>query len=111
LQFIQLHLAENLSLDRLSEEFYLNKYHLGQLFKRATGFTINEYVIHRRILRARELLKRKLPVQQVGEAVGFRNNSHFIRTFKKLLGVPPKQYQLRVAADGRNRSGSDVAKR
>ncbi len=94
LHFIEQHLAENLSLSRLSEEFYLNKYYLGQLFKRATGFTINEYIIHRRVLRARQLLQRRLSVQQAGQAVGFRNNSHFIRTFKKLVGTSPKQYQL-----------------
>lgn len=105
LQFIQQHLADKLSLDRLAGEFYMNKYHLGELFKRATGFTVNEYIIHRRILRARELLKRGLTVQRVGETVGFNNVSHFIRTFKRLVGVSPKQYQLGTMRNDQSEEG------
>lgn len=94
IQYIQQHLAGDLSLNHLSKTFYLNKYHLGHLFKGATGFTVTEYIIHRRILKARELLQHDLSVQQAGACVGFNNNSHFIRTFKKLVGISPKQYQL-----------------
>jgi AraC-like DNA-binding protein len=95
LNFIQEHLHEDLSLERLSRTFYLSRYHISHIFKKATGFTPNEYVIHRRIIRARELLKkRELSIQRVGESVGFNNNSHFIRTFKALVGVSPKQYSL-----------------
>ncbi|MCR4443062.1 MAG: AraC family transcriptional regulator [Peptococcaceae bacterium] len=92
LQFIQTHLGEDLSLERLAGAFYISKYHLGALFKKATGFTVNEYIINRRVLKARELLKKGFPVQRAGEMVGFNNPSHFIRTFKKLVGLPPKQY-------------------
>lgn len=95
IKYIKQNLANDLSLDHLSKKFYLNKYHLGQLFKEATGFTVTEYIIHRRILKARELLRSNRTVQQVGTLVGYNNNSHFIRTFKKLVGVSPKQYQLK----------------
>jgi len=92
LQHIQTNISDNLCLDFLSKEFYMNKYYLIHLFKKATGFTITEYIIQQRIIKACEMLKTGLPVQQVGETVGFNNNSHFIRTFKKLVGLPPKQY-------------------
>lgn len=95
IKYIQQNLGNDLSLDRLSKQFYLNKYHLGQLFKEAIGFTVTEYIIHRRILKARELLRSNMTVQQVGGLVGYNNNSHFIRTFKKLVGISPKQYQLK----------------
>lgn len=92
LQHIQLNISGNLSLDSLSKKFYINKYYLINLFKKATGFTTTEYIIKFRITKARELLKSGLSVQKVGEMVGFNNNSHFIRTFKKIVGQPPKQY-------------------
>ena len=95
IQFIHQHLDEPLTLERLSDTFYLSKYHLGYLFKKATGFTICEYIIHNRIMKARELLKKKYSVSQVCEMVGFVNHAHFIRTFKKYVGIPPKQYALR----------------
>lgn len=95
LQFIQEHLHEDLSLERLAKAFYISKFHINHIFKKATGFTPNEYIIHRRIIKARELLKqRELSIQRVGESVGFNNNSHFIRTFKALVGASPKQYSL-----------------
>ena len=92
IQFIHRNLSSDLSLDTLSKNFYMSKYHLGTVFKRATGLTINEYIINLRIMTARELLKNDLPVSLVGERVGFYNVSHFIRTFKKLTGFSPKQY-------------------
>lgn len=97
---IHRHLQADLSLDRLSELFYLNKYYLGRLFKRATGFTLNEYIIHARILQARSLLRQDVSVQLAGQKVGFNNPSHFIRTFKQLVGSTPKQYQLAVRGRG-----------
>ena len=93
--YIQTNLAGDLRLDHLAAAFYINKYYLSTIFKKSTGFSITEYIIYRRILRARELLKGNLTVQRAGESVGFNDNSHFIRTFKKLVGISPKQYQLR----------------
>jgi YesN/AraC family two-component response regulator len=65
---------------------------LGHIFKKATGFSVNEYIINCRIIKARELLKENLPVSKTGEMVGYCNVSHFIRTFSKLTGLSPKQY-------------------
>ena len=96
IQYISQNLEKNLSLDHLSEKFFISKYHLGYLFKKVTGFTINEYIINRRIIKARELLQKDLNVSKVGELVGYCNVSHFIRTFKKLVGTTPKQYAKKL---------------
>jgi YesN/AraC family two-component response regulator len=92
LEYINQHLNECLSLDKLSGVFYLNKYYLSHIFKNSTGFSVNEYIINRRILKSRELLKQNNSVSKVSEMVGFNNYCHFIRTFKKLVGMSPKQY-------------------
>jgi len=92
IQYISHNLEKNLSLNHLSEKFFISKYHLGYLFKKATGFSINEYIINRRIIKAHELLQKDLSVSKAGELVGYTNVSHFIRTFKKLTGISPKQY-------------------
>ena len=67
---------------------------LCHIFKEGTGFSLMDYVINCRILKARSLLRNGMRVQEVGENVGFRNNEHFIRTFKKLTGTPPKRYAM-----------------
>ncbi len=97
ISYIQNHLEEDLSLDFLAQQFYLNKYYLSKLFKKSTGYGVTEYIIHMRILKARELLRKNHSVQQVGEMVGFNNNCHFIRTFTKLIGISPKQYSKQVS--------------
>lgn len=85
-------MAEPLTLDIIASNCFINKYHLCHSFKAVTGFSVMEYIIHCRVLKARELLRKGMRVQEVGETVGFRNNEHFIRTFGALTGTSPKRY-------------------
>ena len=79
--------------------FFISKHYLCRIFKSATGFSVMEYIIYSRILRARQLLQEGVSVQQAGELSGFSDNSHFIRTFGHLTGTSPgryaKEYQAR----------------
>ena len=85
-------LADPLSLDQIASQFYLSKHYLCRIFKSATGFSVMEYIIYSRVLRARQLLQEGVSVQQAGEMSGFSDNSHFIRTFGHLTGVTPGRY-------------------
>jgi YesN/AraC family two-component response regulator len=89
---IRSHLGDLITLDVLSERFFISKYHLCHVFKSATGLSVMDYVINCRILKAQELLRQGMRVQPVGERTGFRNTAHFIRTFRTLTGVSPKRY-------------------
>lgn len=89
---INSNLNDNLTLDALAERFFISKFHLCKLFKAATGFTVNEYIISRRILKACDLLRRNHTVASVCELTGFHNDCYFITTFKRLVGITPKQY-------------------
>lgn len=95
LEYIRVNLAEPLPLDRLTEEFFISKHHLCRIFKAATGFAVGEYIIQYRILKARNLLREGMAVQSAGEAAGFRNNAHFIRTFRTATGESPGRYARR----------------
>ncbi len=92
LDYIQDNLTEPLTLDRISAKFFISKHYLCRIFKAATGFSVMEYIIHSRVLRARQLLQEGLSVQQAGELSGFADNSHFIRTFGNLTGMSPGRY-------------------
>lgn len=106
LQYLQAHYTETFSLDELARQFSVSKYHLCHMFKRVTGFSIMEYVIQRRIILARELLRQPITVQEAGERAGFQTNSHFIRTFSAYTGMSPKRYarQYTLAEPGRRPS-------
>lgn len=90
--YIRSHLAEPLTLDSLSDACFLSKSTLCHRFKCATGFSVMEYIIHCRVQHARALLGRGWSVQQAGEASGFGDNAHFIRTFRRITGMTPGQY-------------------
>ena len=92
LDYIREHLSEPLTLDRIASEFFLSKHYLCRVFKSATGFSVMEYIIYSRVLKARQLLKEGYSVQQAGELSGFSDNSHFIRTFGHLTGTSPGRY-------------------
>ena len=92
IDYINEHIEENLSLASLANNFYINKNYLSHLFKKTTGHTVNEYIISRKIILAKELLRKNLPVIQVAKMSGFNDYSNFIRTFKKYAGITPKQF-------------------
>jgi AraC-like DNA-binding protein len=87
--YLTSHAYEEISLDRLSEEVGISKFHLCRAFRRDSGLTPHAYLGYLRVLRAQELLMQGLPAQEVGEAVGFRDYSTFFRTYKKMLGRAP----------------------
>lgn len=92
LDYIQDNLSQPLTLDRIAGQFYISKHYLCRIFKAATGFSVMEYIIYSRILKARQLLQEGVSVQQAGELSGFSDNSHFIRTFGHLTGLTPGRY-------------------
>lgn len=92
LSFINSNLHDDLSIDIISEKFYLNKYYLMHLFKQETGYTLHSYIQKKRVIRAAELLKRGLQAGEVCSLCGFGDYSTFVRTFKKEFNLSPKQY-------------------
>lgn len=90
--YIQAHLAEDLSLDVLAQQVFLSKYYLSHRFKQVFGLPLSEYIIRRRLSCAKLLLRQGASVTLAGEQSGFNSSAHFIRTFVKYVGVSPKQY-------------------
>ena len=92
LDYIRDNLSEPLTLDQIAGQFYISKHYLCRIFKTATGFSVMEYIIYSRVLKARQLLQEGVSVQRAGELAGFSDNSHFIRTFGHLTGLSPGRY-------------------
>lgn len=97
LEYINDNLDQKLSLDQIAQQFFMSKYYLCRIFKATTGRTVNEYISFRRVLKARSLLREGTSLTQACEAVHMENTSHFIATFKKNVGITPKQYAKRFA--------------
>ncbi|MGN0244090.1 MAG: AraC family transcriptional regulator [Lachnospiraceae bacterium] len=89
LQYINENLASNLSLDQLSNKFYINKNKLYDLFRQSTNQTIKQYITYKRIIKAEKLIKNGTPLNIAASEVGYQDYSTFYRAYKKVLGVTP----------------------
>ena len=82
------------SLAALAAELHLSTFHISHLFKKATGSSITDYLISRRLQEACVLLaSTKLTVQEISQSVGIMNFSYFSRVFKCKYGLTPAQYR------------------
>jgi AraC family transcriptional regulator len=90
--FIEEHLAEDLSLTTLAAVARLSPYHFARLFKASTGLPPHQYVIMRRVERAKLLLtSTSWSLTTIAHTVGFAHESHLALHFKRLTGFTPKQ--------------------
>ena len=85
--------ACTLSLDGLSREACLSPYHLLRLFRRTTGLPPHLYLNQVRVRRARELIDAGAPLAQTAVQVGYSDQSHLNRQFKRIFGITPGQYR------------------
>ncbi|WP_434362778.1 AraC family transcriptional regulator [Parasalinivibrio latis] len=92
-EFIHASLTKNLSLDDLSREAGISKYHYLRLFRQQFGITPHQYILNCRINRAKEALENGADIDDVAFDYGFSDLSHFNRRFKPIYGMTPKQYQ------------------
>lgn len=84
----------DVTLDSLSEKFYLSKPYLSKYIKEKSGITFGEMVKKVRMKKARALLKSSnMTVENIALTVGYQNVEHFNRLFKKSYNMTPVQYR------------------
>src|SRR6202035_2635216 len=94
-EYIEEHLDGCPTLAQLAAVVRLNPYHFARQFKAATGLPPYQYVIARRVERAKQLLHAgtDLSLAEVALRAGFSDQSQFSRHFKRLVGVTPGQFR------------------
>jgi len=91
--FIDNHYAENIDLNNIAHEAYFSKFHFVRLFKSIYGKTPHLYLTAVRINKAKELLKKNLPILDACLLVGFDSPTSFTAVFKKITGSTPSAFQ------------------
>ena len=92
IEYININIEEDITVDELSERFYLSKFHLSREFKKHTGTTIHRYIIQKKLIEAKELILKGISINSVYKQCGFGDYSNFFRAFKNEYGVTPKQF-------------------
>jgi AraC family transcriptional regulator len=97
-QYIEEHLADELSLSCLAQLVQLSPFHFSRAFKQSFGVPPHRYLILRRIDRAKAFLaERKLSVTEIGLDVGFSETSSFTAAFRRITGETPTDYRRSLA--------------
>ena len=92
--YLDEHYTEKFSLDALSEQFFISKFHLSREFRSLYGITLNHYVIARRITLAKKLLRfSDYTLDEIAENCGFYDASYLNRQFKKSEGIRASDFR------------------
>jgi AraC family transcriptional regulator len=96
IDLIEAHLARHLALSELAHAAGTSVFHFSRAFRNAVGETPHQFVLRRRVARARALLREtNLPVPLVASKCGFNNPVHFARAFARLVGTTPLRFRQR----------------
>lgn len=96
IEYLREHLNVKPQLEILSQMAGLSKYHLVRCFTRQTGMPPLQYHMQLRLHQARDMLRRNVHPLDVAIMLGFYDQSHFINSFRKVMGTTPHHYASQV---------------
>jgi AraC family transcriptional regulator len=94
-EYIEEHLDASPTLEQIAAVAHLSPYHFARQFKAATGLPPHQYIIARRVERAKQFLQGAgdVSLAEVAAQAGFSDQSQFSHHFKRLVGVTPGQFR------------------
>jgi AraC family transcriptional regulator len=99
-EYVRAHLGQSIRVEHLATHVGMGRFWFLKSFRRATGTTPYQYVLGMKVEEARALLRGSdLPLAQVAHSLGFADQSHFSRVFKRHVGLPPGLYRDQHAAE------------
>lgn len=85
--------GDNLSLEDISRKFAVSSCHFSRLFKKYTGFGVNDYITEVRISKAEELLKNTdYKITEIASRCGYNDSNYFASVFKRKKGMTPHMF-------------------
>ena len=94
INYINANISGELTIEMISKENFVSKYHLCRAFKGALGVSIMKYILSRRIMLAKEqLINTDVSCSDIAMLMGFSSFSYFCRAFKEQEGIPPSKYR------------------
>jgi AraC family transcriptional regulator len=94
-ELVQAKMEDDLSLDEMAQSVGLSTAHFARMFRKSTGETPHQFVLRRRLERAKAMLRAPhARVLDVAVACGFKTQQHFAQVFRDVCGVSPTEYRL-----------------
>ena len=93
-KYLQKNYMNQVDYEVLWQEFHMNPIYLNRVFKKYIKTSIHDYILGYRILMAMDMLRwSNASVNEIAQAVGFRDIPHFSKSFKRITGYSPKDYR------------------
>ena len=106
LDYIDSSAGEPMSLKSLAGHFYVSTYYLAHKFKEETGFTVNQYILNRKLgMAQKSLVFSDRPIKEIAADSGYSNLQYFYSVFKKHTGYTPaemRHYYNRIRSSSGN---------
>ena len=99
LSFIDAHIREKLSVEKLAERAGFSPYHFCRVFQWGTGYSIMEYVRKRRLAFAAAALNSGSRIIDIAVEYGFETHSGFSKAFRRYFGCSPEVYRVHASFD------------
>ena len=95
--YIEDHLMDDLSVSSIASNLYITPNYFSRLFKREMKEGCNEYIVRKRIEKAKSLLETtSMRVSRIAAMVGYRDTNYFSLAFKKHTGESPTKYREKM---------------
>lgn len=96
-RYIDSHFAGPITLEQLAKNFFVSKEYMSKVFKQEYGQNVTDYIVERRMEKAREwLVNKQISIKAVAEMAGYEDVSYFYRVFKKHFGMAPGEMRKEV---------------
>ena len=94
IEYVENNYSDNITLEDLSEKYYISNSYLSKIFKSKTGYTFKKYLYTVRINNAKEIFKASggESINEVSYRTGFSDLSYFYKVFHKVEGITPGDY-------------------
>ena len=83
---------QELPIETLAADIFVSKYYLIRKFKNSIGMTPHQFCIQNRIRKSQGLLDAERTVGEISAEMGFYDQSHFDKAFRKIVGISPSEY-------------------
>lgn len=93
INFIDANIAKDITLEEIANHCNFSVPHFRRIFNAETGVSPKEFLISRKISKAKEYLSSRVPVKETSEMLGFTDESYFRKVFKKITGITPGKFQ------------------
>lgn len=95
--YIKSNYTKSITLNLMAEKFYMNTNYLGQLIKKETGQTFNQFINSLRIEQAKNILSKQpdMKLNELAHSIGYADSQYFSKVFRKICGCTPTQYKSR----------------